>query len=313
MERTLEFIPLGSTDLRVTPLGIGTWAWGDRLYWGYGNGYNDSDLQAAFRVCVEAGVNFFDTAEIYGQGQSEKFLGQFLRESNARVVVASKCFPLPWRFGKYSLRRALRGSLSRLGLKHIDLYQMHWPLPPVPIETWMSAMADAVEEGLIRAVGVSNYNREQMGRAQDALAKRGLRLASNQVHYSLLYREPERNGVLNACHTSGVTLIAYSPLESGVLTGKYTPTNPPPIARRSRFSAARLARIQSLIGLLKEIGQAHEGKTPSQVALNWAMCKNTLPIPGVKNARQAQDNVGALGWQLTGDEIATLDKASENL
>jgi aryl-alcohol dehydrogenase-like predicted oxidoreductase len=152
-----------------------------------------------------------------------------------------------------------------------------------------------------------------MKRAHEALAERGLLLASNQVEYSLLHRSPERTGLAAACKESGVTLIAYSPLAKGMLSGKYTPANPPPGLRRRRYNRERLAAMQPLIGLIKEIGQAHGGKTPSQVALNWLMVKGALPIPGAKNVKQAQDNAGALGWRLSDSEVAALDDASNKI
>jgi aryl-alcohol dehydrogenase-like predicted oxidoreductase len=300
------------TDVRVTPLGIGTWAWGDRLFWGYGRGdYTDADLQAAFDAGLVAGINFFDTAEMYESGRSERLLGQFIHAASQPVVVATKFMPLPWRLQRGSLRRALRSSLNRLGLDKVGLYLIHWPMPPVSIETWMEALADAVEAGLTRAVGVSNHNLSQMQRAHAALARRGVALAANQVEYNLLHRDPERNGLWAACRELGVALIAYSPLAMGVLTGKYTPENPLPAMRGRRFNRQRLARVQPLIALLHQIGEAHGGKTPAQVALNWIICKGAVPIPGAKNARQAEQNAGALGWHLIDDEIAALDAASE--
>lgn len=306
-----EQVPLGATDIRISPLGIGTWAWGDRFYWGYGREYGEDDVQAAFGLALDRNVNFFDTAEVYGFGRSERLLGQALRASGKPAVVATKFMPLPWRLRRASLHRALRGSLRRLGVQQVDVYQIHWPFPPVPIERWMQALADAVEEGLVRAVGVSNYNVDQLRRAHEALAKRGVPLASNQVEYSLLQRGPERSGLLAACRDLGVTLIAYSPLGQGLLTGKYTADHPPPGARRRR--ARRLGRIEPLIGLLRNIGEAHGGKTPAQVALNWTICNGSVPIPGAKNARQAEENAGALGWRLADDELAALDAASEAL
>jgi aryl-alcohol dehydrogenase-like predicted oxidoreductase len=307
----VELIPIGKTDLRITPLGIGTWAWGARFMWGYGRGgYTDADLQAAFDAGLAAGINFFDTAEVYGDGRAERLLSQFVRASGQPVVIATKFMPYPWRLQRGLLMRSLRRSLDRLGMKSVDLYQIHWPFPPVPIETWMDALADAVEAGLTHAVGVSNYNLPQMQRAHQALDRRGVVLASNQVEYNLLNRAPERNGLLAACHELSVTLIAYSPLAMGMLTGKYTPENPPPGVRGRRYGHQLLARIQPLIALMREIGQAHGGKTPAQVALNWVICKGAVPIPGAKNARQAEQNVRALGWHLTDDEVAALDAAS---
>ena len=314
MTQRQDAVRLGSSELRISPLGIGTWAWGDRLFWGYGRGgYTDADLKAAYHVSRAAGINFFDTAEVYGRGRSERLLGQFVRDAGNRVVVATKFFPYPWRWRRPSLLRALRGSLERLGLDRMDLYQIHWPYPPVPIETWMAGLADAVEAGLVRAVGVSNYNQDQTRRAHAVLAERGVPLVSNQVQFSLLHRGPELDGLLDVCRELDITLIAYSPLAMGVLTGKYTPGNPPPGIRGRRYRRQFLAQAQPLIALLREIGQAHGDKTSAQVALNWVMCKGAVPIPGAKNARQAEENVGALGWRLSSEEVAALDAASEGL
>jgi len=150
-------------------------------------------------------------------------------------------------------------------------------------------------------------------RAHSALSKRGVPLASNQVEFHLLNRRIERDGLLKLCRELGVTLIAYSPLAKGLLTGKYTPQTRPPGLRSYIFRRARLGKIQPLIHLLREIGKAHDGKSPAQIALNWVICKGAVPIPGAKNARQARDNAGALGWRLSEAEIAALDKESDQL
>jgi aryl-alcohol dehydrogenase-like predicted oxidoreductase len=289
-------------------MGLGAWAWGDRTFWGYGSGeYTDTDIRDAFETSLEAGVNFIDTAEAYGSGQSEQLVGQLVRATSRPVIVATKFMPLPWRVRRSSLVSALRRSLKRLGLERVDLYQIHWSFPPRSIELWAEALADAVQAGLARAVGVSNYNVGQMRRAYDVLARRGVLLASNQVEYSLLQRDPERNGVLAACRELDVTLIAYSPIAKGVLSGKYTPDNPPPGFRRRIYGPKRLRSIQPLIDLLRQIGEAHGGKTPAQIALNWTICKGAVPIPGAKNVLQAEQNAGTLGWRLTPDEVAALD------
>ncbi len=298
--------------LQAIEMGVGAWAWGDRMVWQYGRGYTDADVRRAFFSALENGVNLVDTAEVYGQGRSERLLGEFLRATDRPVLVATKYFPYPWRLGGRPLRRALRGSLKRLGLNQVDLYQIHWPSPLAGIAALMNAMADAVEDGLVRAVGVSNYDAEQMMAADGMLQRRGLKLASNQVEYSLLNRKIEKNGLLKQAQDLDVRVIAYSPLGMGLLTGKYTPDNPPPGLRGRRYSG-KLAAIQPLLERLRVIGQAHEGKTPAQVALNWVICKGALPIPGAKNARQAAMNAGALGWRLTDEEVAALDAASDLL
>lgn len=310
-ENGLQLIQIGKNGPRVAAVGMGCWAWGDRLFWDYGSGYGKQDLQQAFRASLKNGVTFFDTAEIYGLGNSEKLLGEFIAEAKSEVIVASKIFPYPWRASAWFLKGALRGSLRRLRLPAIQLYQVHWPYAPVRIESWMNAMADAVEAGLIKQVGVSNYNLRQTERAFRALERRGLHLASNQVSYSLLNRSPERSGLMQLCKDHGVTLIAYSPLAQGLLTGKYSPQNPPPGNRGLRTSRQRLAALQPLLAEMLKIGIQHGNKTPAQVALNWTVVKGTLTIPGAKNSMQATENAGALGWSLTEEEIAKLDKMTE--
>jgi aryl-alcohol dehydrogenase-like predicted oxidoreductase len=170
-----------------------------------------------------------------------------------------------------------------------------------------------MEAGLTSAVGVSNFSPSQTVRAHAALARRSVLLASNQVEYSLLDRKPETSGLVSVCRDLGVTIIAYSPIAKGVLTGKYTPDNVPPGMRRRMYSRDDLMRVQPLIDVLKEIGQAHGDKTPSQVSLNWLICKGAVPIPGAKNLRQAQENFGALGWRLTDEEVARLDEMSKQV
>lgn len=293
-------------------LGIGTWAWGDRFFWGWGRGYGKEDIRAAFRASLEAGARLFDTAEIYGMGASERLLGEFAAESGEEILIASKCFPYPWRLTRASLLRAARASLRRLGVKQIDLYQMHWPTPLVGPEHWMEAMADAAEGGLIKQVGVSNYGRRDLEVAYRALERRGLRLASNQIDFSLLQRGPEFNGLLELCHDLGVAVIAYSPLAQGLLTGKYSLEKPPGGVRRVRLGRNLLARADHLVSAMRKIGEKHGGKTPAQVALNWCIAKGTIPIPGAKNRQQAVENAGALGWGLDAEDVTALDAIARN-
>lgn len=304
----MDLIQIGLNGPKVPAVGVGTWAWGDTFSWGYGMSYGKEEVRSAFKASLEGGLTFFDTAEIYGFGRSESLLGEFIAQTKSEVLVASKCFPYPWRLSAGALKRALAHSLKRIGIPQVHLYQMHWPLAPVAIESWMDAMADAVEVGLIRQVGVSNYSPQQTERAYRALERRGLHLASNQIKYSLLARNPERNGLLQLCKDLNVTVIAYSPIAQGLLTGKYSQDNSPPFPRRA--GASVLARIQPLISEMHRMGSEHANKTPVQVALNWCIAKGTLPIPGAKNERQAKENAGALGWNLTDSEIERLDQIS---
>lgn len=306
-------VALGPTEIRISNLGMGAWSWGDSLFWGYGADYGEADVRAAFEVGTSNGISFFDTAEFYGFGRSEVLLGRLVRSYSGSAVVATKLFPYPWRLSGASLLPSLKRSLKRLGLPRVDLYQIHWPTPPVRVEAWMRGMADAVEQGLTRAVGVSNHSLSQTKRAYAALASRGIPLASNQVSFSLLNRSPERTGLLQFCKEEQITLIAYSPIAQGLLTGKYGLGNPPPGVRRFRYSRRLLAGIGPLLALMRSVGEDHGGKTPAQVALNWVLCKGVVPIPGAKNARQAQGNIGAIGWRLTDGEVTLLDDASDRL
>jgi len=303
-----EHIAKETLFLHTAEMGLGAWAWGDRAFWNYGHGYTDEDIYAAFQTTLAGGVNLVDTAEIYGSGRSERLLGQFIKKTEIPVLVATKYFPM--RLTRKSVIRALHNSLERLGLEKVDLYQLHWPSPITSIETHVEGLALVAKAGLTRTVGVSNYDKNQMQRAYTVLAKYNIPLASNQVEYHLLDRHVEKNGLLDRCKEMDVRLIAYSPLAMGMLTGKYTPENPPPGVRGRKY-AAILPKLPNLIALMMEIGRGHGEKTPGQVALNWVTRKGALPIPGAKTASQAGQNLGALGWKLTDDEVKALDEASD--
>jgi aryl-alcohol dehydrogenase-like predicted oxidoreductase len=333
---------LGASELVVPALGIGVWSWGDKSIWGYGQSYTRDDVTQAYRTCLDAGFNFFDTAEMYGNGESERLLGACRREDGRPIIIASKFAPPLTRFSRtrssaHALLGALDHSLERLGVECIDLYQIHFPSPLLKVDALMDVLAEVVQAGKVRAVGVSNYSAAMMRQAHARLARHNIPLASNQVHYSLLHRYPETNGVLDACRELDVALIAYSPLEQGVLSGKYR-TGPVsmPLARRLLASIGprldplgdtkgslpvfkrllygtrdkRPEKLEPLFVVLEEIARAHE-KTIAQVALNWLVQQDAciIPIPGAKNARQASENVGALGWRLTEEEHARISQA----
>ena len=297
-------------------MGLGTWAWGDRSTWGmdgYDPSYGFDTIRGAYARAIAAGVTLLDTAEMYGNGESERIIGRLLREDTAnrdRVVVATKFMPFPWRVPlARALMKSLRASLERLGLPFVHLYQIHGPISFRPARAVAAALAAPYRAGLVKAVGVSNYSEGEMRAIHGELAAEGIPLATNQVEYSLLRTMPETSGLLRACRDLGVTLLAYSPLAMGRLTGKYGVANPPPGKRN--FSAFPMAEIEPVVAELRRIGAAHGGKSPAQVALNWVMCKGAVPIPGAKNASQAEQNAGALGWALVADEVAALDRVAK--
>ncbi|MBE9167664.1 aldo/keto reductase [Pleurocapsales cyanobacterium LEGE 06147] len=308
-------ISLGKNGPQVTALGIGTWSWGDKLFWNYGKDYGADEVKEAFRAAIEAGVTFFDTAEVYGLGKSESLLGKFIQQADFPVQIATKYGPFPWRFTARSVSKAITASLQRLQLQQITLYQVHWPFTFfMSQEILMNALADEVEKGRIQSIGVSNYSAEQMYQAHEILAKRGIPLAVNQVQYSLLSRKIESQGILDAARKLDITILAYSPLAQGLLTGKYTPekAGSPNGARRldPRFSSKGLRQIAPVLNLLYQLGEKYN-KTPAQVALNWLMAQGkVIPIPGAKNAHQARQNAGALGWSLQEEEVKQLEQVS---
>jgi aryl-alcohol dehydrogenase-like predicted oxidoreductase len=293
----------------MAPLGIGTWAWGDTLFWTYGKEYGEPQIAEAFDAAIAGGITLFDTAEVYGLGESERIVGRLVQKTTAPVYIASKYMPLPWRWNADSVREAIDASLKRLGVDRIDLYQIHQPFSfLLSQETLLNTLAEAVKMGKIGAIGVSNYSATQMRQAHEILAQQGITLAVNQVQYSLLARQIERNGTLAAAREMGVTILAYSPLAQGLLTGKYDKTTPVTGARRldPRFSEGGREKISQIVHLLREIGENYN-RTPAQVALNWLIAQGVMPIPGAKTASQAAQNAGALGWSLNTEEQTTID------
>lgn len=308
---------LGKSNLRVPRMGVGAMVWGDpkglaRLHpaqTAYGGTEGIEDERQALDVSIEAGVNLFDTAAMYSMGAAEQRLGELTRGKD--VIIATK-YPSGFSFKVEDFPKEVEATLARLGRDSIDLYQHHYPnVKSIP--DLMNRVADAVEAGKIKAVGVSNYSVGQMREAHAALSKRGIPLASNQVEYSLLNRKPEVDGMLDACRELGITLIAYTPLAGGMLTGKYSTQNRPSgFFRRilPQYNRKTLEAIQPVIELLKSIGEKYS-KTPSQVALRW-LIENpiVLPIPGAKNGKQAADNAKALTFSLTAEEVETLSQAT---
>ncbi len=297
---------LGRSDVRVSAIGVGTWQWGSRS-WGYGREYGREDLREAFEKALELGVNFFDTAEIYGGGWSERLLGEFMKERREEVVVATKLWPS--RITRGMMWKALNRSLERLGTSYVDLYQLHWPNPLVPVSRYMRVMEEMWMEGKIRAIGVSNLSLRQLEEARAALSHTDV--ASNQVKFNMLERDVERE-LLPYCQKEKITLIAYSPLAQGLLTGKYGPgRRPRDMVRRINrlFTPEYLRSVKPLLMVLGEIAERRE-KTMAQVALNWLISKPWVTaIPGAKHGRHVEEAAGAMGWRLDGEELGKIDEA----
>jgi aryl-alcohol dehydrogenase-like predicted oxidoreductase len=307
---------LGNSDLQITAIGIGVmqFAGGKGTFRFMFPGTPQSEKDAIIKSALDGGVNWFDTAEIYGGGRSERALSAALETNQIAdedVLIASKWWPFP-RFAG-NIPRTVKTRLKNLSPYTLDLYQVHWPNSLSPPEAQMDAMADLFEAGKIRAVGVSNFGPEYTRRAHAALVKRGLGLASNQVQYSLLDRSIETNGILDIAKELGVSIIAWSPIASGLLSGRFH--NDPealartPVGRRTRF-AARLEETRPLIEALGEIAAGH-GASVSQVALNWLIHfhgETVVAIPGASKEEHAAEAAGVLDFCLTDEEMEQIDQ-----
>ena len=304
--------------LILPTMGCGTWAWGNRLLWGY-NESMDSQLQEVFNLCVSNGVTLFDTGDSYGtgklNGQSEKLLGKFEREYSGvnknNICLATKLAAYPWRLTRKSMVEAGKASAQRMG--RVDLAQMHWSTANYfPWQEWqlLDGLADLYEQGLVKGVGLSNYGTQRLKKVYQKFSDRNIPITTLQVQYSLLSTYPVTDlGIKETCDELGIKLIAYSPLCLGILTGKYTDKSIYPKGLRGLLFKRLVPEARSLLNCLRAIAQ-YRNKTMSQVAINWCIAKGTIPIPGAKNIQQAQENIAAKNWQLDAGEVAELDRAA---
>ncbi len=305
--------------LILPKIGCGTWAWGNRLLWGYDESM-DHELQNVFSLCVSNGVTLFDTGDSYGtgrlNGRSEMLLGKFsqgyMGAYQDNICIATKLAAYPWRWRAKAMISACAASAQRLG-KNVDLVQMHWSTANYfPWQEWglLDGLADLYEQGKVKGVGLSNYGPKQLKKVYKRFSDRGVPIATLQVQYSLLSTYPVTElGVKEVCDELGIKLIAYSPLALGILTGKYSEKGSYPKGIRGILFKQILPGIRPLLLCLEAVAKSRN-KTMSQVAINWCVSKGTIPIPGAKNQVQAQENIGALGWELDSGEVAELDKAA---
>ncbi len=308
---------LGQTGIEISPIGLGTnkFSGGKGLYGLVMPDLSQEEINEIIKSALESGINWFDTAEMYGFGHSEQAVAKALKAAGAaedEVVIVDKWMPL-FRTAR-NISRTIDKRLNLLGDYAIDLYMVHNPMGFSPPEAEMAVMAELVEAGKIRSVGVSNFQASQMKRAHAALADRGLPLAANQVEYSLLNRKIETNGVLDAAKELGVTIIAWAPLGSGLLTGKFHAEaryKQAPIGR-SLMLRRNLERSQPLIKVLEEIAAGHNA-TAAQIAVNWLInCHGDLvvAIPGASKAHHAEQSASAMNIRLSDDDMGRLDELS---
>ncbi|MCQ6562456.1 aldo/keto reductase [Paenibacillus mendelii] len=321
MTTHVQLRQLGNSDLKLSPLGLGCWQFskGSGIVGKFWPVLGDEVIQDIVRTSLAGGINWFDTAEVYGGGQSEQMLADALNaagEAAESAHVATKWWPIMR--SASSISRTIEQRLRCLKGWPIDLHQVHQPYSFSSAASEMREMAKLVKVGKIKHVGVSNFSAAKMREADRTLREFGLRLTSNQVKYSLLDRRIERNGIMETAKELGVAIIAYSPLEQGLLTGKFHVN--PELAKQisgprrwsSAFKPAGLKRSQPLIDLLQELALKY-GASPSQVALNWlihAHGETVFAIPGASKPHHAVENVRAMRFTLEADEIAELASVS---
>ena len=315
---------LGKTDIRITPIGLGCWQFSGRTrrlarYW---PPLDQETTRGIVRAGLEGGINWFDTAEVYGGGTSERNLATTLKSLNVRpgdVHIATKWWPLMRSAANITSNIDTR--LQCLDGFPVDLFQVHQPVSFSSVEKEMAAMAAVLRAGKVRAVGVSNFSVDRMDRARRALEDEGLVLASNQVSYSLVRRNIERNGILDYAKEHGISIIAWSPLGQGICSGKFH-DNPELIRKRQgprryrpEFRSKGLAKTRPVVETLREVANRHN-VTPSEVALAWLIRfhgETVLAIPGATKESHARINTGAMGLELAQDEMDELESVSRHL
>ncbi|ACF45942.1 MAG: aldo/keto reductase [Prosthecochloris sp.] len=312
----MNTVRLGRTDLDITPVGFGCWAIGGGN-WAYGWGpQNDHQAIEAIIAATELGINWIDTAAVYGLGHAEELVGEALRGMNNRPLIFTKC-SLVWDTSRNvtnclkadSILRECEASLKRLGIEAIDLYQVHWPNPDEDIEEGWQTLAKLQEEGLVRHIGVSNFSVEQMQRAE-AIAP----VASLQPPYSMLRRGIEEK-ILPYCQEHNIGVIVYSPMLSGMLSGAMTLDRalnlPKNDWRRNNkeFQEPRLSKNIALVELLRSIGRAYEA-SPGEVAIAWTLNNPAVTgaIVGGRSAEQVKGTYGAASLRLTDEDIQAIEK-----
>ncbi len=297
----MKYVTMGAQN--VSAIGLGTWQFGE-AGWGWGT---ELDHEEAIRIvhrALELGINFFDTAEVYGNGRSEEILGEALRGRRHEAIIATKVAP-PLRPDR--VMQAARDSLRRLDIESIDLYQLHAPDRSVPLARTMRAIRRLMDEGQVQQVGVSNFDLNQWQEAEAAL---GSPVVSNQVQYHLLDRRP-RN-LLPYAREEGRIVIAFSPLAQGLLGGKYGPGNVPQDLRASFgiFSPDNLRRAPAVVETLRQVGE-HHGATPAQVALAWLLLDpQVIVIPGARSVAQLEANAAAADLRLTPGDALRIEEAT---
>lgn len=299
-------------NIIMPKIALGAWSWGTGAAGGdqvFGNHLSEIDLQPVFDKAMECGLTLWDTAAVYGEGSSERILGNFVKNTaHENIILSTKFTPQIAGDSETAMQDMLNGSKERLNVNVIDLYWIH---NPMNVEKWTPDLIPLMKSGQIKAVGVSNHNLSEIKRANEILGAAGLKISAVQNHFSLLHRTSERAGILDYCKENGITFYAYMVLEQGALTGKYDTDHPFPIGTgRGDSYNPHLAEIKTLVSELQKIGKKYNA-SPAQIATAWAIAKGTLPIIGVTKVSQVEEAAASARITLTPMEIERLEKLGD--
>lgn len=289
-------------------MAVGTWSWGTGAGGGdqvFGNDLTAENLRPVFDLAVRSGLNLFDTALVYGMGSSENILGGFIKGlPREEVILSTKFTPQLVKEVAHPVEAMLDQSLENLQTDYIDLYWIH---NPTGAPKWIAGLIPLLKSGKIKNVGVSNHSLEQIKEANAILAIEGFKLSAVQNHYSLLYRFSEDAGIIDFCKEHDITFFSYMVLEQGALSGKYSTKNPlPEGSGRANAYNQILSQLEALIEAMKRIGDRRSA-TVAQIAIAWAIAKNTVPIIGATKVDQVEEAVTASNIRLTAQEIAEME------
>ena len=302
------------SNISFPKIALGAWSWGAGAAGGdqvFGNHLFEEQLKPVYEKAMQVGLNLWDTAAVYGEGTSERILGNFIKESaRDNVIISTKFTPQIAEQGPNAMQKMLDGSKRRLHTDFIDVYWIH---NPMDVEKWTPEIIPLAKSGQIGRIGVSNHNLLQIKRANEILSAEGLKISAVQNHYSLLHRSSERAGILDYCRQNGIMFYAYMVLEQGALTGKYNERHPfPEGSGRAEAYNGILPALSPLIEALQSIGN-HYNATPAQIAIAWAIAKGTLPIIGVTKPNQVEEAYAATQISLTFEEVEKLSMLGDEL
>jgi aryl-alcohol dehydrogenase-like predicted oxidoreductase len=293
---------------KLPSIAFGTWSWGTGFAGGdqvFGNNLNAGDLKQVFDTAMKAGFNLWDTALAYGMGASESILGEFVKQyPREDIILSTKFTPQIAGASDNPVEEMLNSSLERLGTDYIDIYWIH---NPADVSKWTPGLIPLLKSGKVKSVGVSNHNLNEIKLANSILGKEGFSISAVQNHYSLLYRSSGDAGIIDYCKTNHITFFAYMVLEQGALSGKYNTRHPlPEGSGRANTYNKVLPQLEELTDVMKEIGSSKNASV-AQIAIAWAISKNTLPIIGITKASQIEDALNATKIILTRQEIERIE------